>query len=131
MRFYKLRITPNATKIASTFNEQFQPERISEHNDYEQEWVDGSKTDATLVGEQVRCHDERTTAETHSRTRKALRLADPVAGNYLVKWPIYGSNFNTRDYASLQAALSDLELLISHTLSDRFDIAQSEYGVSA
>jgi actin-related protein 8 len=56
MRFYKLRITPNATKIASTFNEQFKPERISEHNDYEEEWIDGTKTDATLVGEQV-CFD--------------------------------------------------------------------------
>jgi actin-related protein 8 len=62
-------------------------------------------------------------------TRKALRLADPVAGNYLVKWPIHGSNFNTRDYTSLQAILSDIELLVSHTLAERFDIGRSEYQV--
>ena len=129
MRFYKLRITPNATKIASTFNEQFQPERISEHNDYEQEWIDGTKTDATLVGEQVRYPSHDVVATAHMVARKALRLADPLVGNYSVKWPIHGSNFNTRDYTSLQAILRDLELLISHTLADRFDIKQSEYGV--
>ena len=53
MRFYKLRVTPNATKIASTFNEQFKPEKISEHNDYQTEWIDGSSPDEVLVGEKV------------------------------------------------------------------------------
>jgi len=54
MRFYKLRVTPNATKIASTFNEQFKPERIAEHNDYQTEWIDGSCPDKVLIGEKVR-----------------------------------------------------------------------------
>ena len=53
MRFYKLRVTPNATKIASTFNEQFKPERIAEHNDYQTEWIDGNTTDEVLYGEKV------------------------------------------------------------------------------
>lgn len=53
MRFYKLRVTPNATKIASTFNEQFQPEKIAEHNDYQTEWIDGTCTEEVLVGEKV------------------------------------------------------------------------------
>jgi len=53
MRFYKLRVTPNATKIASTFNEQFKPERIAEHNDYQTEWIDGTLTDEVLIGEKV------------------------------------------------------------------------------
>jgi len=60
MRFYKLRVTPNATKIASTFNEQFKPERIAEHNDYQTEWIDGSCPDKVLIGEKVRtflCQD--------------------------------------------------------------------------
>ncbi len=59
MRFYKLRVTPNATKIASTFNEQFKPERIAEHNDYQTEWIDGNKTDSVYYGDnvcQLCCH---------------------------------------------------------------------------
>ncbi|PPQ78392.1 hypothetical protein CVT25_011615 [Psilocybe cyanescens] len=109
MRFYKLRITPNATKIASTFNEQFQPERIAEHNDYQTEWIDSSCPDKVLVGE------------------KALRIVDPVSSNYIVRWPLYGSNFNTRDYNSVQMILSDLEEIINTTLSDKFDIKPSDY----
>jgi actin-related protein 8 len=53
MRFYKLRVTPNATKIASTFNEQFKPEKIPEHNDYQTEWIDSSCPDEILIGEKV------------------------------------------------------------------------------
>ncbi|KAF9561207.1 actin-related protein [Agrocybe pediades] len=109
MRFYKLRVTPNATKIASTFNEQFKPEKIAEHNDYQTEWIDGSATDETLIGE------------------KALRIIDPVASSYMVRWPIHGSNFNTRDYSSLQMILSDLEAIIEETLSERLNISRSEY----
>ncbi|KAF9482571.1 actin-related protein [Pholiota conissans] len=109
MRFYKLRVTPNATKIASTFNEQFKPERIAEHNDYQTEWIDSSCPDDILVGE------------------KALRIVDPVTANYMVRWPIYGSNFNTRDYTSLQMILSDLEALVSSTLSEKFNIGKVDY----
>jgi actin-related protein 8 len=55
MRFYKLRVAPNATKIASTFNEQFKPEKIPEHNDYQTEWIDASCPDEILIGEKVTC----------------------------------------------------------------------------
>lgn len=52
MRFYKLRVTPNAANVATTFNEQFQPETIPEHNDpYQPEWIDDGPD--VLVGEQV------------------------------------------------------------------------------
>ncbi|KAF9525320.1 nucleus protein [Crepidotus variabilis] len=108
MKFYKLRVTPNATKIALTFNEQFKPERIAEHNDYQTEWIDGNTTDEVLVGEQ------------------ALRLIDPVASNYMVRWPIYSSNFNTRDYNSLQIVLSDLESIIRNTLSEKMNIREAD-----
>jgi hypothetical protein len=53
MRFYKLRVTPNATKIASTFNEQFKPEKIAEHNDYQTEWIDGKENDQVYFGDDV------------------------------------------------------------------------------
>ena len=55
MRFYKLRVTPNATSIASTFNEQFKPEIIPEQNDpFWVDWIDESLADgAYLVGDKV------------------------------------------------------------------------------
>ncbi|PPQ67891.1 hypothetical protein CVT26_007091 [Gymnopilus dilepis] len=105
MRFYKLRVTPNATKIASTFNEQFQPEKIAEHNDYQTEWIDGTCTEEVL----------------------ALRIVDPVESGYNVKWPIYGSNFNTRQYSSLQMVLSDLEAIIDTALKEKLQIERSDY----
>lgn len=54
MRFYKLRVTPNAASIASTFNESFKPEIIPEANDpFRVNWVDNSDK-AYHVGEEVR-----------------------------------------------------------------------------
>lgn len=56
MRFYKLRVTPNAAHIASTFNEQFKPELIQDYNDpYRVDWIRDDSEDV-LVGEKVRCH---------------------------------------------------------------------------
>jgi len=54
MRFYKLRVTPNAASIASTFNEQFVPEIIPEINDpFRIEWIQGNVEEEHLVGEKV------------------------------------------------------------------------------
>lgn len=55
MRFYKLRVTPNATSIASTFNEQFKPEIIPEQNDpFRVDWIhEPLSDDAYLVGDKV------------------------------------------------------------------------------
>lgn len=53
MRFYKLRVTPNAATIASTFNAKFKPEIIPEHTDpFRVDWIFGS-SDEVLVGEKV------------------------------------------------------------------------------
>ncbi|KAK7056412.1 Actin-like protein arp8 [Paramarasmius palmivorus] len=112
MRFYKLRVTPNASNIATTFNEQFKPEYIQEHNDpYRIEWITDNKDEA-LVGE------------------KALQIADPQASNYIVRWPIYGPKFNTRDYPSVQAILGDLETILRHTLKDRLNIEPKDYNAT-
>ena len=61
---------------------------------------------------------------------QALRLADPQQAEYTARWPIYGNNFNTRDYSSLQVILSDLEVLIGRTLKDRLDIKAQDYKVN-
>ncbi|KAI0364722.1 actin-like ATPase domain-containing protein [Pilatotrama ljubarskyi] len=101
MRFYKLRVTPNAASIATTFNEQFKPEIIPEINDpYHVDWI-YSSDEPYLVGE------------------KALRLADPEQMGYVVRWPIYGGNFNTRDYPSSQVIYSDIETIFREALKEK------------
>jgi actin-related protein 8 len=55
MRFYKLRVTQNATSIASTFNESFKPEVIPETTDpYNIDWITESNEDDVIIGEKVR-----------------------------------------------------------------------------
>jgi hypothetical protein len=54
MRFYKLRVTPNANDIASTFNKQFQPEIIAEYNDpYRVEWTENVSSEDAYAGDEV------------------------------------------------------------------------------
>jgi actin-related protein 8 len=53
MRFYKLRVTADAADIASTFNEQFQPDIIPESSDsFRVDWIQQA-VDEVLVGEKV------------------------------------------------------------------------------
>ncbi|KAI6164647.1 hypothetical protein EDD17DRAFT_1561775 [Pisolithus thermaeus] len=102
MRFYKLRVTQNATSIASTFNEQFRPEIIPEANDpFRVEWIHEPDKEY-LIGEQV------------------LRISDPRKLGYSVRWPIHGHNFNTRDYPSVQMILDDIETIISTALFEKY-----------
>lgn len=55
MRFYKLRVTPNAASIASKFNEQFKPEIIQEINDpFRIDWIQETPVDQDiLVGDKA------------------------------------------------------------------------------
>ena len=111
MRFYKLRVTTNAAGIATTFNEQFKPEVIPEINDpYHVEWI-SSSDEPFYVGED------------------ALRLADPEKMGYAVRWPIYGGNFNTRDYPSMQVVYNDIETILREALKEK-GIEPSTYKVS-
>lgn len=109
MRFYKLRVTQNATSIASTFNEQFRPEIIPEANDPSRvEWIHEPDKEY-LIGEQV------------------LRISDPQQLNYAVRWPIHGYNFNTRDYPSVQMILDDIETIISTALYEKYKMSRGDY----
>ena len=60
---------------------------------------------------------------------QALRLGDPTQAGYVVRWPIHGTGFNTRDYSSTQAILNDLETIIRVTLQDRFSITTQDFKV--
>ena len=110
MRFYKLRVTTNAAGVATAFNEQFKPEKIPEANDpFHVDWITSSD-EPYLVGE------------------KALRLANPAEMGYAVRWPIYGGNFNTRDYLSTQLILADIEAILRESLRLK-DIEPKMYKV--
>lgn len=60
---------------------------------------------------------------------QALRLLDPSSLGYVVRWPIYGPAFNTRDYPSNQLILSDIESIIRVTLKDRLNIEEKAFKV--
>lgn len=107
MRFYKLRVTPNAASIASSFNDQFKPETIPEANDpFRVEWIQKPTDEDVLVGE------------------AALRLGDPQVLDYVVRWPTNGPNFNTRDYPSIQMIANDIGTIIEHTLKEKLSISK-------
>jgi actin-related protein 8 len=55
MRFYKLRMTPDAAIKAAGFNEQLKPELIPEQNDpFRVDWIHDIATEPFFVGEKVR-----------------------------------------------------------------------------
>ncbi|KAI9440349.1 hypothetical protein H4582DRAFT_1936346 [Lactarius indigo] len=110
MRFYKLRMTPDAAIKATGFNEQLKPELIPEQNDpFRVDWIYDIATEPYYVGE------------------KALRLADPEKQGYIVRWPIMGSRFNTRDYPSIAMIIDDIETILETSLQGSFGISRSEY----
>lgn len=110
MRFYKLRVTPDAAIKAATFNEQLKPELIPEQNDpFCVDWIHDIAAEPYYVGE------------------KALRLADPEKQGYIVRWPIWGSRFNTRDYPSTAMIIDDIEAILETSLELSLNINRREY----
>ena len=109
MDFYKLRIAPDASSKASTFNAQCQAEILP--NDASPiDFIYESEKDV-LIGEEV------------------LRLADPQKMGYAIRHPIQANKFNTMDYPHKQMILDDLETIISMTLSDKLGIERKDYKV--
>ncbi|KAG6329925.1 hypothetical protein ID866_9164, partial [Astraeus odoratus] len=107
MRFYLLRVTPNATSIASTFNEQFKPEIIPEANDpFRVDWIHEALPENEYL---------------------ALRISDAQQLNYTIRWPIHGPNFNTRDYPSVQMVFDDIEAIISTTLHEKYKMTRHDF----
>ncbi|KAH9992981.1 nucleus protein [Russula compacta] len=110
MRFYKLRVTPDAAVKAATFNEQLKPELIPEQNDpFCVDWIHNIAAEEYYVGE------------------KALRLADPQKQGYIVRWPIWGSRFNMRDYSSVAMIIDDIETILETSLQGSLGISRQEY----
>jgi hypothetical protein len=61
--------------------------------------------------------------------RQALRLADPEKQGYIVRWPIWGSRFNTRDYPSIAMIIDDIETILETSLQISLNINRREYKV--
>lgn len=54
MRFYKLKVTGNAAQMATSFNEQFQPERVEDDRKQRRDWIlKPTRADDVLVGIRV------------------------------------------------------------------------------
>jgi hypothetical protein len=47
-----------------------------------------------------------------------------------VRWPIWGSRFNTRDYPSTAMIIDDIETILETSLQDSLGINRREYKVS-
>ncbi|KZS90775.1 actin-like ATPase domain-containing protein [Sistotremastrum niveocremeum HHB9708] len=110
MRFYKLRISRDARKNATAFNKRSKPEIIHDHNDpYRVQWVTTPPAGDIVVGERV------------------FRLVDPAKMGYSVRWPIYGTTLNTRQYPSIPELLGDLEAIWVTVLRDGLKIERSAY----
>lgn len=58
-----------------------------------------------------------------------MQIADPQQSGYLIRQPILGASFNTRDYNSIQSILNDVQAVIETTLREKMDIISSDYKV--
>ncbi|KAH8116481.1 actin-like ATPase domain-containing protein [Phellopilus nigrolimitatus] len=106
MRFYKLRVVPNASRVATTFNEQMKGEETINPEIVMQDVPE----DEILVGKRV------------------FELSDPAhLDGYAVRWPIYAGRFNTRDYASHQNMLSDLEEIWRTVIRDTLKVEPKSF----
>ncbi|THH11839.1 hypothetical protein EW145_g366 [Phellinidium pouzarii] len=111
MRFYKLRVVPNASRAAMLFNEQ----------------MEGEETKSTDIPQQAPPQDEILVGE------RVFELSHPPhLEGYTVKWPVYAGRFNTRNYSSHQNMLGDIEEIWKTVIRENLDIDPStlkEYSV--
>jgi actin-related protein 8 len=49
--------------------------------------------------------------------------------NYAIRWPIYGSHFNTRDYSSFQMVFNDIEAILRYALKEALEIEPASFKV--
>ncbi|GAA96764.1 uncharacterized protein L969DRAFT_90691 [Mixia osmundae IAM 14324] len=107
LRMLKLRTQPNGIQLAKSYNEQTQPEMVPEHNDAgRMDWTDVEelKRPAYVVGD------------------KALRIPDPKAQGYELRWPLVRARLDSSLYASPREMMADIEAIWTSTLEDELDI---------
>jgi hypothetical protein len=80
-----------------------------------------------MYAHSIQIHD-RICLTLHTR-KQALRIGDPEASCYSVRWPFHASTFNLRDYASIQLILGDVESLIDHGMQEKLGIPRAEFKV--
>ncbi|GAA5852273.1 hypothetical protein JCM3766R1_004922, partial [Sporobolomyces carnicolor] len=106
MRAYKLRGQGNGNSQAATYNSTVVPESMGEEFEGDHEWTTGEAE--VWVG------------------NKAVRIPDPVASGYVVRYPYHRGGFNTVGYVSQQEFLGDLETLYATVLEDELGIERED-----
>ncbi|BGP25622.1 actin-related protein 8 [Rhodotorula toruloides] len=102
MRAYKLRGQGNGNSQAATYNESVRPQEMEEDFEGDIEWTTGEAP--VWVG------------------NKAVRIPDPAASGYELRWPFLRGNFNTQGYTTPQELLSDVETIYTTAIREELGI---------
>ncbi|CAN6634774.1 actin-like protein Arp8p [Trichomonascus vanleenenianus] len=111
MRFYKRRILPSSSNMATNFNARTVPEEIPDHNDpYRVEWTDVSDG-----------------GKRYYTGTQAVHIPPNSSPKYTLKWPIQNGCLNEYDYESPQQVLGDISLILVDALEEQLSITFRQY----
>ncbi|KAK4335812.1 Actin-like protein ARP8 [Rhodotorula toruloides] len=102
MRAYKLRGQGNGNSQAATFNESVRPQEMEEDFEGDIEWTTAEAP--VWVG------------------NKAVRIPDPAASGYELRWPFLRGNFSTQGYTTPQELLGDVETIYTTAIQEELGI---------
>ncbi|GAA6022077.1 hypothetical protein JCM11491_004742 [Sporobolomyces phaffii] len=106
MRAYKLRGQGNGNSQAATYNATVVPESMGDEFEGDHDWTTGQEE--VWVG------------------NKAVRIPDPLASGYVLRYPYQRGGFNTVGYVSQQEFLGDLEALYATVFRDELGVEKEE-----
>jgi len=113
MKQAKRRSVPNANAQVISYNSQAVQEIIPDHNDpYKVEW-----TDPNINGEKP----------DHFIGEKALNLPLDTNPDYRLLYPIRNGQLNSRDYASIQEVMGDLQIIWTESIKSELEIEESDF----
>ncbi|BGP33154.1 Actin-like protein arp8 [Rhodotorula toruloides] len=102
MRAYKLRGQGNGNSQAARYNETVRPQEMEEDFEGDIEWTTAEAP--VWVG------------------NKAVRIPDPAASGYELRWPFLRGNFNTQGYTTPQELLGDVETIYKTAIKEELGI---------
>jgi actin-related protein 8 len=62
---------------------------------------------------------------------QALRIPDPAASGYELRWPFLRGNFNTQGYTTPQELLGDVETIYTTAIQEELGIEPEDLKVSS
>ncbi|KAI9206077.1 uncharacterized protein BJ171DRAFT_498642 [Polychytrium aggregatum] len=109
MKANKIRLVLNASLTLAAYNSQSAPVTIEDHNDpYKIEWIHLESDSECVVG------------------TKALQVAP--APNVQLFYPISKGTFNTSQYGSMRACLSDLSRIWTYGIETELAVPRKDFG---